>query len=339
MRKKKLLVIRFSAMGDVAMLSPVIRNILDQNKDLEIDILSRIDFEPFFQGINNCTFIGINLSEYKGVIGIFKLYKKLKKNNYTFIIDAHNVLRSIILRFFFKLIGIKISVLDKGRPEKKQLVLKKNKKLIPLKTTTERYADTFRKLGIRIFLDNKLEKIKRNIKSKELEDLKYTKKNIGIAPFSKHKSKEYPIERMKNIIIKLSENYNIFLFGGGNRENNILEEIKTINKNIFFFRDVGLEKELDLIYNMDLMVTMDSSNMHMASLVGTKVLSIWGGTHYFGGFLGYGQNTSNVIQKNLHCRPCSIFGNKDCFIEKKYDCLDINETIILEKIESIINLS
>jgi ADP-heptose:LPS heptosyltransferase len=88
---------------------------------------------------------------------------------------------------------------------------------------------------------------------------------------------------------------------------------------------------------MDLMVSMDSANMHLASLVNTPVISIWGATHPYAGFYGFNQDESNAIQIDLPCRPCSIFGNKPC-CRGDYACLrQITPEMIVKKVESILS--
>ena len=82
----------------------------------------------------------------------------------------------------------------------------------------------------------------------------------------------------------------------------------------------GLAKELALLSHCNLMVSMDSANMHLASLVELTVVSIWGATHPYCGFLGFGQSEDNAVQLNLTCRPCSVFGNKPCHTHD-YFCL------------------
>ena len=327
----KILVIRFSAMGDVAMLSSVIKEVMEQNQNLEITLLSQYQFKPFYSIRTKCKFIGVDLRKYSGLFGIFKLFLLLRKEKFDAIADAHNVLRTIILRLFFLLSFRKIVILNKGRKARKKLL--KNKKT-PLKSMVERYADIFRKLNLKVSIKNKL--INVPLKSKYFKQEFKQRKNIGIAPFAKHISKQYPLDKMTNIILELSNKYNVFLFGGGKEETNLLNEIQKSNMNIHFFRNIGLKNELHLISHLDLMLTMDSANMHMASIVGVKALSIWGGTHHLAGFLGYGQSKEHIIEKKLICRPCSIFGKEECSLEDKYKCLNISEKTIIKKIEDII---
>jgi ADP-heptose:LPS heptosyltransferase len=93
-----------------------------------------------------------------------------------------------------------------------------------------------------------------------------------------------------------------------------------------------MDEEIAFMRTLRLMLTMDSANMHLASIAGTRVLSIWGATHPNAGFLGYGQDESDCIQHNdLPCRPCSIYGNKKCKFGD-YRCLDMSPEIIIKRV-------
>jgi ADP-heptose:LPS heptosyltransferase len=76
---------------------------------------------------------------------------------------------------------------------------------------------------------------------------------------------------------------------------------------------MNFKTELQFISSLDIMVSMDSANMHLASLYGVPVVSIWGGTHPYLGFYGWGQKETNAVQIELSCRPSSVFGNKPCY--------------------------
>ena len=99
---------------------------------------------------------------------------------------------------------------------------------------------------------------------------------------------------------------------------------------------LNMRTELNLMSHLDVMLAMDSGNMHLASLVGTPVVSVWGATHPYAGFMGWGQSEKNAVQISLPCRPCSIFGNKPC-IRGDYACLrQITPNQIIEKVESLL---
>ena len=85
--------------------------------------------------------------------------------------------------------------------------------------------------------------------------------------------------------------------------------------------------------HMEVMLAMDSSNMHLASLTGTPVVSIWGATHPAAGFLGWNQKPEDCIQLDMNCRPCSIYGKKKC-IYSDYRCLTgIDPDIVFSKVK------
>ena len=93
----------------------------------------------------------------------------------------------------------------------------------------------------------------------------------------------------------------------------------------------SLGEELELMQSLRVMISMDSANMHLASLVGTRVVSIWGATHPNAGFLGIGQRESDCIQRDLKCRPCSIYGKRKCKYGD-YRCMDIQPETIVAKV-------
>ncbi len=331
---KHIMAIRFSALGDIAMIVPVIKNVLAQNLTLEITFVSTPFVQPFFEGIDRLHFYGINLNEYKGIIGLLKLSKLLKNNiTYDAIADLHNVLRTKAIRFFST--SKKSAVLDKGRKEKKELTRSINKILQPLKPMFERYADVFRHLNCTVTLDKKtgITHLKPN-KSLLPIKLQSKEKFIGIAPFAKHASKMFPINKMKLVIHLLLENpFNKLFFFASANEIKILDNLFSKNKNLYFLStETSFTEELNIIAQLDVMVSMDSANMHIASLYGVPVVSIWGGTHPYAGFTGWGQKEKSIIQVEMPCRPSSVFGNKLCPIHGKGGCMqDITPTMIVEK--------
>lgn len=311
-------------MGDVAMTVPIISSMIDTYKGNHIYILSSMAYAPFFEHLEDVHFIGINLKHYKGIAGLYRIYEILRQKKFDIVIDLHDVLRTKILRLFFFFSKAKVNVIDKGRREKRALTRRRNKIFFPLKSTFERYADVFQKSGF----DFKLEFT--SIYSNEYEIapevesllLLPANKRIGIAPFAKHEGKIYPIEAMEIVVKKLtSYGAYIYLFGGGGYENQILKSWESKFSNCIVVGDrLNLSEELQLIAKLDVMLSMDSANMHLASLVNTKVISIWGATHPNAGFLGWGQDIKSIVQTELSCRPCSVYGNKACF-RKDYACM------------------
>lgn len=337
---KKLLCVRFSAMGDVAMTVPVLASLATRYPDLEITMLTRPFLRPLFATLPpNVHFRGVNLKDkrYKGIGGIRRLYKELETEGYDYVADLHDVLRTQVLRTFFFFHGTKTRFIHKGRADRKA-VLHHPERQLP--TSFQRYADVFRRLGFPV--ETRFNSIFENTTPdytaiQSFAGEKGEEAWVGIAPFAAHKGKIYPLEKMENVVKQLSarSGIHLFLFGAGAYENGILEkwEQKYPHTTNVGTRSGGLQNELILMSRLNVMVSMDSANMHLASLTGTPVVSIWGATHPCAGFLGWHQQLSDAVQLTLPCRPCSIFGNKPCE-RRDYACLnELPEETVLRHIQ------
>lgn len=325
---KKILVIRLSAIGDVAMTVPVISSLSKAYPDTEITFVSQKFASGFIKYIPRVKMFEVDLKgRHKGFLGIFRLYFDLKKlGRFNLIADLHDVIRSKIIRFLFSLSFTKIRVIDKGRKEKHDLTKIDGKVLRQLDTSVNRYAKVFYDGGYKfdVEFDYLFTKAPLTENITSITGLRENKW-VGIAPFAKHKGKIYPLKSMEKVIDILTTNKNIkvFLFGGGTYEKGILEDwAKRYPNTVSLAGKLSIEDELKVISNLEVLVSMDSANMHLASLVNTCVVSIWGATHPFAGFYGWNQNPRHALQINLPCRPCSIYGNKDCF-RKDYACLNL----------------
>ncbi|MBT8184920.1 MAG: glycosyltransferase family 9 protein [Eudoraea sp.] len=305
-------------MGDVAMTIPVINNLLQQHPDLRITLLTRKFFEPLFSSIPQVAVFAAEVNgRHKGISGLWRLYKALKKLEPDAIADLHNVLRSNILKFFFSFTSIPFYQIDKGRKEKKALTAFKNKVFRPLKTTHERYADVFRKLGYPLVLKSAAIQPVRELSNKITEVIgAHNCQWIGIAPFAAFKGKMYPLQLMEEVIDKLdnTNKYKIILFGGGAEETDLLKGLEARYNNAIAIPDkLNFNEELSLISNLDLMLAMDSGNGHLAALFGIPTVTLWGVTHPYAGFYPFGQAPENAILSDREAYPAiptSIYGNK-----------------------------
>lgn len=319
----RILAYRFSAFGDVAMTVPVFREFLEQNPNVEIVMVSRNNFESLFADIPNVIFHGIDLDEYKGFLGIRRLGKELlKKYNPDYVADLHDVIRSKILDKIYVRKGLKVFKINKGKEEKENLTNVWNLEKFQLKKTVERYADVFRDMGFKVDL------------SHQLRPQAIQKSGIGFAPFAQHKGKMLPLEKSFELVKILAQKNTIYFFGGGKKETETLESWEQqIPNTKSLAGKLNLSEELNRIAQLEVMISMDSANMHLASIVGTRCVSVWGATHPYAGFLGFGQSENDVVQiKDLTCRPCSVFGDKECY-RGDWACLEeINVQQIIDKI-------
>ena len=399
MKTDHLLIIRFSAMGDVAMTVPVVKSLAQQYPDLRITVLSKPFARTLFDGLApNVSFMGADIKgEYHGIKGLNALYRRLTAKNFTAIADLHSILRSSYLRMRFNFDRYRVAHIDKHRAMRRALTATNNKQLVQLPTPFEGYADVLAQLGYPVNInftsifppeggdlkliapfingkskgeeDKKLSEREKAIREetacegeeakvlsegaegkreeakilseKEEEEVKAEslkprgEKWIGIAPFAAHKGKIYPLEKMERVIELLLErepNCRIFLFGGGAEERELLTQWESRHDRCTCALLGSLYNELVLMSHLDTMVSMDSANMHLASLTGTRVVSVWGATHPFAGFMGWNQSPADAVQTTLPCRPCSIFGNKPC-LHGDYPCLNsITPEEIVERV-------
>ena len=309
---------RLSAMGDVAMTVPVLRALVNQYPELKLTVISRPFFKPFFKDIPNLHFFAFDAKErHKGIFGLWRLFQDLKALNIDAFADLHNVLRSKVVRTLFALSGKKTAFVDKGRAEKKALTRVENKIFQPLTTMFERHQLVFETLGFPIDLSRPQFPAKAKISQPELATIvSQSNKLIGIAPFAQYDSKVYPLDLMQEVIDTLAQNqeHTILLFGGGQNEKEQLDNLKGDKNNVINMAGkVSFNTELDLISNLDVMLSMDSGNGHIAAMLGVPVVTLWGATHPYAGFLPFNQTLDNALvsdRNHYPNLPTSVYGNK-----------------------------
>jgi ADP-heptose:LPS heptosyltransferase len=331
---------RLSAMGDVAMTVPVLRAFVNQYPEVKVTVVSRPFFKPFFEGIPNLSFFAFDEKQrHKGFIGLLRLFQDLKALHIDAFADLHNVLRSKVVRTLFALSGKKTAFVDKARAEKAALTRAENKVFKPLTTMFERHAKVFEELGFTVDLSNPIFPQKAVLDTEIIQvigeniPIAIGEKLIGIAPFAQYDSKVYPLDLMQHVIDKLAENpeNKILLFGGGKKEIELLNSLSNGKENVVVIAGkLKFQQELQLISNLDVMLSMDSGNAHIAAMLGVKVITLWGATHPFTGFSPFNQPLKNALvsDRNLYPKlPTSVYGNK---IVEGYD--DVMRTIAIEKV-------
>lgn len=331
---KHLLVVRLSAMGDVAMLPHALRAFREAYPAVKITILTRALFKPFFKDLDVDFFVPTEDELGKGVMGLLRMAHRASALGVDAVVDVHDVWRTQIFTMALWLRGVKIVRIKKDRKEKN--IYTKGGNIIslpPLKHTVIRYCDTLRKLGFEF--DDPKPVIKTTCENPMGEKSGVW---IGVAPFSAQRGKIYPADKIAEVVRLLSERYDkIFIHSGGGEEQVFASRMESLYPNVeAVFSRLKLDSEIDLISNLDCVVTMDSLVMHLASLVATPVVSVWGATHPALGYLGYGDYENSVVGLDIPCRPCSIYGKKECKYGD-YRCLSgISPQIIVDKVAEVI---
>lgn len=346
------LIVRFSALGDVAMTIPVVYDVCRANAEMSFVMLTRKNCAPMFANPPaNLTVVGVDLkNDHSGPLAMVGLLNKLRADYaITMVADLHDVLRTKILRTAARLRGLRTAKIDKERRAKQQIAAQGSANGAPrqLKTTFERYRQVFADLGLKpgsgtfanIFDDDT------TTPRRDLSAIVGTKREgekwIAFAPFAAHEAKVYPADLMKRLIdlVAAEPNTRLFFFGGGQSEETAIDSWIEGKENCTSLagRKLGFGVELELLRQMDVMVSMDSANMHLASLTGLKVVSIWGATHPCFGFEGWGQSPDNRVETTIACRPCSVYGNLKCR-RGDYECLRaIAPETVMNKINNILH--
>lgn len=306
---RHLLVLRTSAMGDVAMLPHALRALMGACPDLRVTVATRPMFRPFFEGLE-VDFLDVDTrGAHRTLRGMWRLAAEARRLGVDAVADVHDVLRSRAFRLSMRLHGIPVAAIDKGRAEKRRFIRCAGRGMEPLRHTVLRYCDVFRRLGF-VFPDP-APAVRR-----ERPDPFGEKQGVwvGFAPFSAHRGKTYPEAQSRELVRLLAARYDrLFIHGGGGAEQAFAEEMERTYSNVTaLWGKVGLDGEMNLVANLDCVVAMDSLVMHLAALTATPVVSVWGATHPGLGFTGYGTTAEGIVQADLKCRPCSVFGSKPC---------------------------
>ncbi|HJC26847.1 glycosyltransferase family 9 protein [uncultured Alistipes sp.] len=306
---RHLLVFRTSAMGDVAMLAHAVRALKEACPSLRVTIATQALFQPFFAGLDVEFLTADVKGAHHSLRGIWRLAAEARRLGVDAVADVHGTLRSKTFGLSMRLRGIRVADIRKGRDEKRAFIRCGGRGMEPLRHTVLRYCDVFRRLGF------------------EFEDPRPARpaprpnpfgskagRWIGFAPFSAQPGKTYPETQAREVVDLLAAQYErVFIHSGGGTEAELAREMERAYPNVTaLYGKVRLAGEMDLISHLDCVVSMDSLVMHLASLVATPVVSVWGATHPGLGFLGYGSSMDHVLQADMECRPCSVFGNRPC---------------------------
>ncbi len=303
---KEITIIRLSSLGDIAMLVPVLLSFHSSYPKYTVRLITRTRFAPIFNDLHFVSIIPIdNGNSRLNFLQLIHFAIQLSLSKPTFLLDLHDVLRTKLIRLICRLNGSKVYVFDKGRAEKKALIATHGDKSKWLKTTFQRYTDVFEKAGFPFELGlHFLNKVPNDS----------GKTRIGISPFAKHSSKEYSLVKMKEIILKLSshKDFELMIFGFGDREDCIASGMADGIPNIKnIIGKMSFSEELSLISGLDIMISMDSGNGHLAANYNIPVITLWGTTHPKLGFGPYCQPLSHSIfpdEKAFPMLPVSVFG-------------------------------
>ena len=319
---KHVLVIRLSALGDVAIMVPVVKAYADANPDVRFTVAGPPMLQPLFADMPNVGYLGLKKKQ-----SFIKIYRALNAVGADTVIDLHKVNRvgfAVILLHLRHLLDphYRIFALRKGKLSRWLFLHHWRRQ--PRKPQYVRYDDVFRRAGFAAV--------------EAFREMSVPSSNrIGVAPFAQHEGKIWPLDRTEALVHMLSgRGHEVVLFGSKS-EAPVLEKWARHYTGVTSVAGrLPFAEELKIIRGLAVMVSMDSANMHFASAVGTPVVSVWGATHPDFGFYGYGQDRRNALCANLPCQPCSAYGNKLCRYGDRRCLLAITPEQVFARVEALL---
>ena len=341
-KMKRILIIRFSSLGDVVLTTPVISALKDKfphselfflTKALYADLLrndprvfSLVEFDP--------------VGRHNGLSGLMSLVSQLRSRDFDLLIDLHANLRSFVIRHLVK---SRIKLKYKKRRLRRWLMVRlKFLRTKPVRTL-DSYMEPLQRLGVETSERNPLVFLSQ-------EDLGYVdhfllergvKKSdivVGVHPGAKWETKRWDAEKFARVCRRLAEKpgHKIMLLGDESEAKLAGEVEKDISaQNLVKAVGFPLGKVMSLIKRCDCLITNDSGPMHVASALGVPVVAIFGPTHPKLGFAPFGSRNV-VLCADVKCSPCSLHGEKRCSKKSRY-CMDlIDPGMVVAAVESLL---
>ena len=313
----KILVVRFSSIGDIVLTTPVVR-MLKKQLNAEVHFLTKTSYVPL---LKNNPYID---SVYQIDSSVNEVLSDLKKEKYDLVIDLHNNIRTRILKLKLRVKSKKFNKLN----WEKFLLTKLKSNTLPKIHIVDRYLNTVKHLGIKN--DNKgLDFFLSDADKVDLTE--FPNDYVSFVIGGQHATKILPIDKIVSICKKI--NKPIVLIGGpqdkirGEEISNLVENVTNV------CGEYSVLQSASLINESEYVITHDTGMMHIAAAFKKRIFSVWGNTIPEFGMTPYlSDSESKIIEvKNLACRPCSKIGFEKC-PKGHFDCMKkIDENLFLSK--------
>lgn len=317
MKPKKILIIRFSSIGDIVLTSPVIRCLKNQIENVQIHFVCKAVFADTLKHNKKID----KLFTFKNEID--EVVNELKFEKYDLIVDLHYNLRSLLLKRKLKVPSLHFNKIN----FKKFLAVNfKKTAVLPKQHIVDRYFETVKslnvfndQLGLDYFIGDEDE-----IKLNSISHLQKNDHFIALVIGGSYFTKQIPL----NKLIEVCENATLpIVLLGGKHDQEIAHELcSKFNQLINTCGKLSLNQSASLIQQAEWVITADTGLMHIASAFNKKIISVWGNTIPEFGMLPYKPNLQNKIMevKDLSCRPCSKLGHKKCPVGH-FNCMNLQD--------------
>ncbi len=295
----KILLIRFSSLGDVILTTSVARNIKINDPTASVDILTKPEYASVFE--NNPDFNDV-------------LFSISRNKKYDYVVDLHNNIRSNLIKYFFS--AKKRLTYNKAVYARRIYVHTRYMGSELKKTVVDRYLEPLSEIGFDVsyippvFIPTE----------QELEDAKKlvkTQKYIAIAPGSKWRTKEWIMENYIGLAVRIIRDLGVEIVLLGSSEdvelsNKIYKGVGTLKSHITDLTGkTSIREFAAVIKNSSILVSTDSGAMHLGCAVDKEIVAIFGPTVKEFGFQPQGEKIV-IVEKKMKCRPCSLHGSNKC---------------------------
>lgn len=341
----KTLVIRFSSIGDIVLTTPLLRVLRARFPKSQIDYVTRQEYAELIRYNAN-----LNITHLFDASGGFQrlreLKAKLRRERYDLVIDLHNGLRSKYLR---SMPGVGLIVVVDKRIKERTMLVKFKKNIYKDKVSVaDRYIETVKEFGVEddgkgpeIHIpDEILFGVSGKMGKLRLDRFEHV---LGLCPFARHATKEWPAERYAWVGGKIAKERNtaLLIFGGKGDVARSVPFVKALKGTAGDERVIDLTGEYSLLESAaamqfcDAVLSNDSGLMHLATAMQKKVVAVFGSTVEEFGFFPAGRDAKVLERKGLYCRPCSHLGLARC-PEGHFRCM--NETGVEEVYREIVQM-
>ena len=323
----RILVVRFSSLGDLVLTSSPIKSLQQAFPQAEIFLLTKNKYQEIAVGLPFVSQIISFDSEvkHKRIAGFFNLIEELKSFHFDIIVDLHSNWRSFLVR---RLLSAPHKVKYHKRSWARFLMVHLKSLKIKPKHTLELYNSALRKLGISSTILPPLLNLKKEDSAWAVDYLKERKVFpgeylVGLSPGAKWETKRWDKEKFAETGQILAEKLNarIIIFGDGKEKelvSQIAESLK--GQNPIVAAGLKLNQLVALIDRCKILVSNDSGLMHIATARKVPVIAIFGPTHPKLGFTPFGEK-SIALTANVKCSPCSLHGQTPCYQKSRF-CMD-----------------
>jgi heptosyltransferase-2 len=306
-----ILIVRFSAIGDILLMTPLLRALRRRHADARITVVTRAAFAPLLAHNPRVTEV-IAWDEKQSLAD---LGRQLKGRGFSHQMDLHGGLRSLALR---RLVGGRWTTYPKHRTARAVLIRTKKAVYRDLRPVAERYFDAAGDLDVapdesslEMFLPRPaIHAAEQFLAPHGIGSIRQL---IAVAPGAAHFTKRWPVHHWTALVRRLVENGNDVVVVGGPEDRDLAATVALAggDRALSAAGSFDLPGSAAVLKRARALVSGDTGVMHMATAVGTPVLALFGPTVEAFGFLPY-HAKATVLQRDLYCRPCSAHGGAKC---------------------------